>query len=499
MTSITVPKADYSMEDIVFALAMLGCGFLYWNLINVATLGAGVTVFAAVFITICAIYLKRAGYRQTWKSIACLMLAALSASAFAIFDSMLVKALNFIFLSVVAVYWISMSTGRNLDARLSVYIVGDLFNQLLVVPFRNFACCFGGISQLLSRDQRGKGVLTGALGILMILPVLVLVASLLASADAAFDLVVKSIRSAISEDMIKYILQFLMGIPVACYLYGLVYGDRYDRNTNAVTIETVDRYSAACRLIPETAVYAGLTALNLLYAVFFLSQSAYLFSAFSQRLPELMTYSEYARRGFFELCAVAAIDLAVITAAHILSKREKERILRAETAVLCAATLLLIATAISKMIMYISSYGLTQLRVYTTWFMLLLFFAFAVIAARQFMAFNAARIGVIGFVVFFMILCYGNVDGQIAKYNIDRYKAGSLENLDVTALSYLSDAAVPPMYELYRDTADEALKGELADAMGYAAHTDPLDRTGRKTFRDFSLQSFQADRIREML
>ncbi|MFZ3102315.1 MAG: DUF4153 domain-containing protein [Desulfitobacteriaceae bacterium] len=51
-------------------------------------------------------------------------------------------------------------------------------------------------------------------------------------------------------------------------------------------------------------VLSALTALNLVFIVYFLSQLTYLFSAFNNRLPELMTYAEYARRGFFELCTV---------------------------------------------------------------------------------------------------------------------------------------------------------------------------------------------------
>ena len=128
-----------------------------------------------------------------------------------------------------------------------------------------------------------------------------------------------------------------------------------------------------------------------------------------------MTYAEYARRGFFELCTVAGINLAVITVAHFIIKQEAgksdgkdqetkqkaPKTLRAEFAVLCLFTMMLIATAVSKMAMYISYYGLTQLRVYTAWFMLLLFIVFIVVGLRQFKNFNGARIIIISFVIFF--------------------------------------------------------------------------------------------------
>ena len=73
--------------------------------------------------------------------------------------------------------------------------------------------------------------------------------------------------------------------------------------------------------------------------------------------------------------------------------------------------------------MYIDYYGLTRLRVYTSWFMILLFVLFVIILLRQFRSFNGTRIAAIGCICLFMLLCYGNVDGMIAKYNIDRYQS----------------------------------------------------------------------------
>ncbi|NLI93443.1 MAG: DUF4173 domain-containing protein [Peptococcaceae bacterium] len=488
-------NATYTRNDIVFALAMLVCGFLYWNLIRLPGLGAGVTLFAVVFCLSTVIYLKSGEVQLTKTSLLCFVVIVLSALVFLLFDNSLIKGLNFIFLTAAAIYWISLSTGRTLEKRISAYILGDFFHQVLVIPFGNFACCFGALKSLIAGNKKGKSLLAGAVGILVILPVLAAVINLLIKADAAFAGVIADLHVTVSIDII---LQIILGIPVACYLYGLVYGDRYGRNTGHVTVESVDKMAAACRFAPGVAVYSALTALNLVFIVYFLSQLTYLFSAFNNRLPELMTYAEYARRGFFELCTVAGINLAVITAAHLIVKREKVRVLQAETTALCLFTLMLIITAVSKMVMYINTYGLTQLRVYTTWFMLVLFFFFAVTAVRQFKRFNAARVMLLGFVIFFLTLSYGNIDGRIAAYNIDRYKNGTLERLDVEAFDYLSAAAVPYIYNFYQETTDQGLKAELKAAI--------LKKTGNGavassniTFRDFNFQSHTAENIRSML
>ncbi len=161
---------------------------------------------------------------------------------------------------------------------------------------------------------------------------------------------------------------------------------------------------------------------------------------------------------------------------------------------ICVFTLALIATAISKMGMYISYYGLTRLRIYTSWFMILLLLLFVIVLLRQFKSFQGTKIAVISCICLFIALCYSNVDGLIAKYNIDRYQAGTLETLDISAFYELSDGAVPYMYELYLDTEDPVIKAELKEVIKWPLHGSYADHG---SFRDFDLQSYKADQIRK--
>ena len=96
-----------------------------------------------------------------------------------------------------------------------------------------------------------------------------------------------------------------------------------------------------------------------------------------------MTYAEYARHGFFELCAVTAINLAVIFAAKLLSQEGRGKLLRIEVILLSVFTLALTVIDLSKMVLYIQSYGLTRLRIYTSIFMVFLFIVFLIILLRQ--------------------------------------------------------------------------------------------------------------------
>jgi len=490
---------NFSTGDIVFAFVMLLSGFLYWNLIQVISLGFGVSLFSAVLCTTTVVYFHAAGFRQSKESIAFLCIITLSALNFTLFDGIPIKALNFIFLSLSFIYWVCLTAGTRLENKISPYILSDMLRQVLVIPFVNFNGCFSGTKQVFMKNNKGKGLISGFLGIVLFLPVLILVTSLLINADAAFESLMDRLRFSVSENVLEYIRDIILGVPVAFYLYGLIYGNRYKRGFRDTTPESVDRHMHTLRFAPDATVYSALTALNLIYMAFFLSQAGYLFSAFRDSLPQSMTYAEFARRGFFELCAVSAINLGVIATAHLIAKRERIKILKGETAALCIFTIALIATAMSKMGMYIDYYGLTRLRVYTSWFMVILLFAFIIILIRQFKSFQGTRIAAVGCICLFMALSYGNVDGLIAKYNIDRYQAGTLESLDLDAMSELSDAAVPYLYELYRETTDVVMKDDIRDVILERPVWEENNQAYRNSFRDFNLQTYKADQIRNQI
>ena len=75
-------------------------------------------------------------------------------------------------------------------------------------------------------------------------------------------------------------------------------------------------------------ITAFLGALSVVYLVYLFSQLAYFFNAFRGLLPEGydFSYAEYARRGFFELCAVAGINLVLLMGAMLFSRKKEGRL-----------------------------------------------------------------------------------------------------------------------------------------------------------------------------
>lgn len=539
----------------VLVWLMLLCGFLYFEWLGIGQMGLGVALFTVYFCGAGYWYMAKNGYYQTKSSLFYLGLTLVSALYFPLFDNWYLGPLNFLFLSCMAVYWVCATTGRRLSGDLSGYIVGDLLNQLLLAPFGNFTMLFstmiGGLSgrrrsqpseaARKARSRRWNNVLYAALGLLVAGPVLLLVLRLLASADPAFQRFTERIMEefhfsiTVPEKLVEYGIKLVLGIPVACYLFGLLYGNVSQRESGMISRASFDKAAKASRILPRATCYAVVGALILIYVAFFGTQMAYLFSAFRNSLPVEMTYAQYARRGFFQLCNVAAINLVVIAGAYIFTSRTKgreishktpltedwgevsyknqlmgagnskaqpegakgktaegsvsekaggdirleeaphrqpaeedsaaaqavPRWLRMETAALCLLTIMLIAAALSKMGLYIRYYGLTQLRFYTSWFMVVLLLVFFLIGLRQLRPFPSGKLILLVLIAGFLSLCYSNADGIIASYNIDRYRDGTLESLDVEALGTLSVGGAKAAYRLYQETEDLQMKARL--------------------------------------
>ncbi len=101
------------------------------------------------------------------------------------------------------------------------------------------------------------------------------------------------------------------------------------------------------------------------------------------------------------------------------------------------------------MVMYVDGYGLTQDRVYASWFMVLLGILFVIVTIKQFKEnLKISKCFTGAFLVMFAILCFSRPDAVIAKYNIEMYRADYLLELDTDALLRLSKGASLNIIEL---------------------------------------------------
>lgn len=300
-----------------------------------------------------------------------------------------------------------------------------------------------------------------------------------------------------ASDITRYFISALVAIPVSAYFFSLAVGccDN-ETNEDERTKRTAgyDGTKKRLRAIPTLSVLTAAVPLVFLYVVFFISQIEEYTSAFTGVLPEGFIYSDYARSGFFELCRVAALNALVILVSSICSRRSGERAplaSRLVCVILSLCSLVLIATALAKMFLYINAYGMTQKRVYVSLFMLLMSVGFILCIAAQFIPkIKMSWICVCLSVVFITLPSYADLDGMIYSYNVDRYISDTLGSFDYDAAYYDPYAALPSLARLYEsDAATPEDKARIRQIAKFTA----IEFDNEGSIYRFSIQRYKAE------
>ncbi|MBQ9131418.1 MAG: DUF4173 domain-containing protein, partial [Clostridia bacterium] len=348
-------------------------------------------------------------------------------------------------------------------------ILFHVFRALLQLPWSNLGAWFFAVGSIGKRSDTGRRLWKTlgwiAIGLLCaVVPTLII--GLLLSYDSQFTSLLRDLFSFSLDGLGEFLLKLILAIPTAILLFGGVFAVKWRREASEAAEEAPLSF-AALHVLPRTLLCAAVTPILVLYVLFFVSQWEYYVSAFTHVLPEGLTYAVYAREGFFQLCTVCFINAALLWIFHALARTPEGRphpVQRIYAGLISVFTLILIATALSKMILYISSCGLTQKRVYASWAMILLAVIFIAVLLRQCIrrfpaTFTALAVGIL----LFALIALPNVDGMIANYNVDRYLAGDLTEMDVYALEDLGVSSVPALVKLEQELSDRVLLGTLTD------------------------------------
>ncbi|MGW0752112.1 DUF4153 domain-containing protein [Streptomyces sp. NPDC002587] len=213
-----------------------------------------------------------------------------------------------------------------------------------------------------------------------------------------------------------------------------------------------------------------LVVLNLLFAGFNAVQLAVLFGGYDKVLESTgLTYAEYARQGFWQLLWATLLTLAVIALALRWAPRDgagDRRFVRVVLGALCALTLVVVASALRRMDLYVDAYGLTRLRVSVAamelWLglVIVLIMAAGVFGARWLprAVAGSAAAGVLAFGLL-------SPDGMVAESNVARFEADG--KIDLAYFQSLSADAAPALDRLpepRRSCALYGINGEVSRA-----------------------------------
>jgi Domain of unknown function (DUF4153) len=289
-----------------------------------------------------------------------------------------------------------------------------------------------------SGRQWGRPALAVGRGVLLAAAPLLVFGVLLMSADAVFDHIVRAtFHINVARVLLHvFVIAFCAWI-VAGTLRRVLISDNLPQEPKGLP----QMFSLG---IVEVGIVLGL--LDLLFLAFVAVQVRYLFGgAPLVGVTPGLTYAEYARHGFFELVAVAALVLPLLLAAHWLLRQEGRArgIFRALAGVQILLLFVIMASALRRMRLYTDQFGLTEQRLYATAFMawlavVFLWFAFTVLRARrERFAFGAMTAGFLLIGVLHVL----NPDALIVRTNVER--AGEGKRFDASYITDLSADAVP--------------------------------------------------------
>lgn len=439
-----VLKATMTKKDFVFMPLMLFCSFLFvsfgvWFGFN---LGFTITYVALFAVTTAYLFKKANAF-----SIICGLLSLAGCVTFSLFDDFFI---NMIMLLLVAglyvIYAVGISNTFN-HKQGSFRVLFDAVLSTFVYPFTAFDDIIESIKVVAKSKKKS---FAGLFGFLLAIPAVAIIIPLLVKSDAAFEGLVSSTFKNIGI----VLLQLIIALVITPLLFSFCFEKRKALNVNP------NIKSKKIANVPSSACVSFLSVISVVYVVYLFSQLAYFFSAFKGILPEGYKYtaSEFARRGFFEMFAICAINLAIISVASIVAKR-KTIAFKLLSVFVSAFSVLLIVIAMQKMKLNISIYGLSKNRVMVSVFMVMMLVVIAFFVLHIF----APKISYMQPIIIvcsaiFIALSFSNVDARIAEYNINAYENGAIESLDVDAIANLSSSSIPYVVDLMNNDNEEISK-----------------------------------------
>lgn len=373
-TAPASPRAALAIRILATALAF---GILADALLRVGPWGLNATLYSCALAACLSVFAPRDRKRLAF-------LIVLFGAFFVWRDAPTLKALDTLAIGTVIVTIALPSAVQQLSRTAFVPYLSGLCDMLVgaiggaPMLVYNEVAITGPDSSSPEAKQHWRAVATNTLiGMLIAFPLLVVFGGLFLSADAAFRDFAHDIANLEWQEFANHSL-VILGV------FWAVAGMLRVLALNVRANYPLQRAADALRLEP-LAILIPITLLNALFLTFVCVQFEYFFGGKALVTdPSGPNYSEYAREGFFQLTAIAALALLVLYIADWLNRGSGDaarKWFRLLSALLLMLVYIVMASALHRMYLYYDAYGLTQLRFYTTAFMVWLAVVIAAFSA----------------------------------------------------------------------------------------------------------------------
>jgi len=466
-------------------LIAIGLGIVGDICLEMRPWGIGLPIFAVILATACFLIRRISGHAiaksTAWVAVGLIPVAML----FAWRDADGLRVLNgFILLLGVGLVALRANTGAIYATNLNQLLVRGPFQW---IKFISHGFVLGGQDvkwKLVGARYTSPRFASVGRGMLLaVVPVAIFVA-LLANADEVFNRIITPNISVDGESLLIH-----LSVWTTASILSAGFLRRLFLVTPEGAVPPVASASGTRGSIGITEVSTVLIALNSVLAIFVAIQFRYLFGGSSLVLATKgLTYSIYARKGFYELLTVVAISIPLLLGLNHLLKTNNlrdQKIFRCTAGLFIVQLFVVAASALDRMKLYVDFYSLSPLRFYAVAGMafligvLGLFLGTTLRGRTELFAFNALvwlAVVVIGLNVI-------NPDAVIAKYNLQNrpgYK------VDVGLLASLSADATPAIVNGMHGLRDDqriqlltALKDRYQEARPWSTQTVSYHRSMR--------------------
>jgi len=348
-------------------------------------------------------------------------------------------------LNIIALFIIILLVFRQ---KLSGSITNIAITSWLKTPFALLRLCIQSMLRLISIGVKPSPLITqekNALrsiffGIIWALPVLFLLGSLLVSADSRFEKFTLGLFALDISSIINTALYF----PMLCaFFYSTI-----------VTSDTpLEDKKESLFQMDSVQLITILSLVNILFLSYIVVQFSYFFGGDKLVMQAAdLSYSSYARRGFWELIFLAMLVIPLLLIAHWSQHRASNKLqqwFKSLALIMLISLLIIELSALHRMFLYVEIYGLTELRFYSSVFM---FFMMAGLISFYFTVLNNKRgvfVALMSAQALLIILLLNllNPDAQIAYYNISHNDERAV---DTYYLKSLSSDAYPTIYKMHQ-------------------------------------------------
>lgn len=303
-------------------------------------------------------------------------------------------------------------------------------------------------------------------GVAITIPIVLVFALLLASADPTFALWRDTIHDLIADWAFIPRTIFFIGI-LAITLGAFGYAERGVKAVSPEITPLIGSERVSDGWIGSTERLILMGGVALLFWTFLAVQLSYLFGNLPSVTGSGMTFAESARRGFGELSVVASFTAVIIILTERYGKKdERHSLLRTITLSVIVAVFLLLGSAFHRVSLYEEAYGYTTARLYAQAYMIIVAISLVALVREVLTTLEPSRLFLRAWMtaaLTFVVLLYWNHQAWIANRNIDLY--ASTGKLDTVYLTRdLSEDAIPTIVRRL-PTLPEPARSQLQQAV----------------------------------